>query len=536
VETNQYDFIIVGAGSAGCVLAERLSKDGRYRILVLEAGGSDHKFWIKLPLGYGKTFYDDRVNWKFETEPDPGCNGRKSYWPRGKVLGGSSSINALVYCRGLPHDFDDWQEAGAAGWGWNDVHPHFEQLERRVSANGEVTGEGPLSVTDVSNQMHHCTENFLDAATVLGFARTRDFNGDHPEGVGSYHLTTRNGIRCSAADAFLRPAIRRENATVLTNAEVHRVIFDGTRAVGVEYVKEGQLITARAKKEIILCAGAVKSPQILQLSGVGPGEILQSHGIDVVCENKHVGGNLQDHLAINYSYRATQPTLNNQLSPWWGKVWAGLKYTSIRRGPLSLSVNQCGGFVRSSPDLDQPDMQLYFNPISYNTSSKRKVELHPFPGFLISFQPARPTSRGRIDICSPNPDVPPKIEPNYLSSQKDCDDVVRGGRLIQSFVQTESLRSLIAAPLPPDPLSYDDDSLLDDFRERAGTVFHPVSTCRMGENITSSVVNPSLTVHGTSALRVVDASAFPCITSGNTNAPTIMLAHKAADIILSAYN
>lgn len=535
MDADQYDFIVVGAGSAGCVLADKLSKDGRFRVLVLEAGGSDQRFWIKLPLGYGRTFYDDRVNWKFETEPDPGCNGRTSYWPRGKVLGGSSSINALVYCRGLPHDFNDWQASGATGWGWDNVRAHYEKLEYKVPAGGKASGSGNICVTDVSDQMHHCTKNFLDAAAELGFSRTTDLNGDSPEGVGSYPLTTRNGMRCSAADAFLRPALRRSNVTVLTHADVHRVVFKDNRAVGVDYLKDGKPLSAYAKREVILSAGAVKSPQILQLSGIGPGHLLQSFGIDVVYENDNVGGNLQDHLAINYSYRATEPTLNNQLSPWWGKVWAGLRYIATRRGPLSLSVNQCGGFVRSSNDRKQPDMQLYFNPISYASSGDEKINLHSFPGFLISFQPARPTSRGRIDISSPDPTAAPKIVPNYLATQKDCDDVVRGGRLIQSFVQTQGLSALIATPISPDPLGLDDEGLLDDFRQRAGTVFHPVSTCAIGRDGQTGVVDASLRVYGVSGLRIVDASAFPCITSGNTNAPTLMLAHKAAQTILEDY-
>jgi len=532
---NEYDYIIVGAGSAGCVLADRLSRNGRNSVLILEAGGSDRRVWIKLPIGYGRIFYDERVNWKYETEPDPACDGRRGYWPRGKVIGGSSSINALVYCRGLPGDYADWKDAGAQGWGWDDVRPHFEQIERKISTDGSAKGDGPMWVTNVAERAHRIGHHFFSAARELGFTETDDFNGSQPEGVGYYQITTRNGIRCSAADAFLRPALKRRNVTLISGVMVQRVSFDGRHATGVVYRQNGQLVSVHARKEVISSAGSVNSPKLLQLSGVGPGKLLKQLGLDVIHDNENVGGNLQDHTAINYYYKATEPTLNDELRPWWGQLWAGMKYVFTRGGPLSLSVNQCGGFVRSRRDVERPDMQLYFTPISYTTApsgTRPLVTMDPFPGFQICFQPARPTSRGRVDIQSHDVDVVPKIDTNYLSTDKDLEDVVAGGRLIQSFVRTEALKKLIAEPNGCDLAALSDDQIVEDYRKRSGTVFHPVSTCMMGADERTSVVDPEMKVHGLSGLRVVDASTFPNVTSGNTNAPTLMLAHKAADAIL----
>ncbi|PPA04531.1 choline dehydrogenase, partial [Pseudomonas sp. MWU12-2312b] len=415
---GEFDYIIVGSGSAGSVLADRLSADGKARVLVLEAGGTDRRFWIKMPIGYGRTFFDERVNWKYETEPESAIDSRRSYWPRGRVIGGSSSINAMVYCRGLPVDFDAWAQKGNAGWGWADVLPYFQRSECRVDAQGRAGQGGPLYVSDVSVQLHPLRRHFFAAAEEAGLPYSADFNGNSPEGVGVYQINTYKGMRCSAADAFLRPALQRRNVQLVTHALAHRVVFSGRRATGVEYEHNGQICVAKARREVILSAGAVNSPQLLQLSGVGPGELLQRHGIPVVLDNEAVGGQLQDHLGINYYYKATEPTLNNLLYPLHGKLWAGLRYVLTRKGPLSVSVNQSGGFVRSLPSNTAPDMQLYFNPVTYSTAPEGKRPLmnpDPFAGFIISFQPCRPKSRGRIDICSADPHVGPQIRPNYLS-------------------------------------------------------------------------------------------------------------------------
>ncbi len=529
-----FAYIIVGAGSAGCVLAERLSAGVQDRVLVLEAGGSDDRLWIKTPIGYGYTFADPAVNWKYQTAASPGLNGRTMYWPRGRVVGGSSSINALVYCRGMPVDFDDWREMGNVGWGWDDVRPYFERSERRVDSDGRARGTGPLDVKDVSPFLHATRQHWFDAALELGLPLTADFNGPQPEGLGCYQVTIRRGRRWSAADAFLRPALQRGNVELRTHAWVSRIRIDRGRAVGVEYVQDGRRQSATAEREVILCGGAVNSPQLLQLSGIGPGALLQSFGIPVLRDNAAVGGNLQDHLAVSYSYRATQPTLNDELYSTASKLLAGLRYAFARRGPLALSVNQFGGFLRADPAGTRPDVQLYFNPVTYGAAdaNRKRIEVDPFPGFILCFQPTRPTSRGRIDIASPDFTQAPLIAPNYLATEADARDVIHGGLLIQAIARTRSMRSLIRTPIAPDVDSMSRADILADFRSRAATVYHPVSTCRMGPDPSTSVVDPQLRVHGIERLRVVDASVFPAVTSANTNAPTLMVAQKAADLIL----
>jgi len=533
-DVARFDYIIIGAGSAGCVLADRLSASGRDRVLVLEAGGADDGFWLKTPIGYGRTFADPAVNWKYETLPNPGLGGRTMYWPRGRVVGGSSSINALVYCRGMPADFDDWRDLGNAGWGWQDVRPYFEKSERRVDPGGRAHTDGPLDVKDVGPFLHATRRHWFGAAAELGLPVSDDFNGAAPEGVGCYQVTIRNGKRWSAADAFLRPALRRANVRLETRAWVRKIRVDGRSAVGVEYLKDGANVAAEADREVILCGGSVNSPQLLQLSGIGPGAKLAEFGIPVVLDNPAVGGNLQDHLAVSYSFRATEPTLNDELSSPIGKLIAGMRYLVMRSGPLSLSVNQFGGFLRADPHAARPDVQLYFNPITYGAgdANRKRIDVDPFSGFILCFQPTRPTSRGRIDIASADFRAAPAIAPNYLATDKDLADVVHGGRLIQRIARTKAMRSLIHAAIPPAVDAMDDEAISADFRARAATVYHPVGTCRMGPRPADSVVDPSLRVHGIGRLRVVDASVFPAVTSANTNAPTLMVAQRAADLIL----
>ena len=530
-----YDYIIIGAGSAGCVLAERLSAAGRYKVLVLEAGGRGRSPWISLPLGYGKTFFDPRVNWKYETEPEDALGGRSGYWPRGKVVGGSGAINALVYARGVPRDFDDWADAGATGWDWQAVRETYQKMETKVGTDGRREGNGPLHVQDVSDKVHPATRHFFAAARELGLPETGDINGADYEGAAVYQINTCGGRRMHSARAFLAPALKRPNVTLLTGAFVERILFEGRRAVSVQLSHRGARKTLHATREIILSAGAVTSPRILQLSGIGPASLLKSHGIEPLLDASQVGGNLQDHLGLNYYFRATEPTLNNVLRPLHGKLRAALSYAFGRGGPLSLSVNQCGGFFRSSAELKQPDQQLYFNPVTYTTTPNGKrtvVQPDPFPGFIIGFQPTRPTSRGRIDISSGDSAAPPLIRPNSLATEEDREQVKAGGILCQRLMRTTALKGLVERAVDPDLNLMEQDEILADFRERCGTVFHPVGTCRMGEDAATSVVCPRLKVHGLDGLRVVDASVFPNITSGNTNAPTMMLAFRAADLIL----
>jgi choline dehydrogenase len=531
---EEFDFIVVGAGSAGSVLAERLTENGRWTVLLLEAGGSDRRFWIKLPIGYGRLFYDETLNWAYQTEPCPSLNGRSLYWPRGKVIGGSSSINALVYYRGLPHDYDDWAAMGARGWSWDDVRPVFESHEARMQPDGKFAGPGPLHVSRIDADAHPLKEQYFQAIRELQLPVTDDMV-TKPEGGGLYQITTKNGFRCSAADAFLRPALKRGSVKVESDAMATRILFEGRRAAGIEYRRYGHLFKAKARNAVILSGGAVNSPQLLQLSGIGPGALLQRHGIAPVVDNAHVGGNLQDHLAVTYYYKSRVPTLNDELNSFWGQFKAALHYVLTRKGTLSLSVNQCGGFVKSSPAAPRVDMQLYFNPITYPSPKPgevRRIDPDPFSGFILSFQPCRPTSRGRIEIRDTSPDTPPKIEPNYLGTDQDIAEAIAGGRLLQRLEKTPAIQALIKETIPPVLAPLDDAALLADFRARCSTVFHPTSTCRMGASASDAVVDPRGRVFGVENLRVVDASIFPTVTSGNTNAATIMVARKAGAMIV----
>ncbi|MHB2264162.1 GMC family oxidoreductase [Aliihoeflea sp. PC F10.4] len=536
ITDQTYDFVIVGAGSAGCVLAERLSASGRYRVLVLEAGGSDRRFFVQMPLGYGKTFFDPRVNWNYRAEPDPGLAGNQDHWPRGKVLGGSSSINAMVWVRGNPADFDEWRDAGNPGWGYEDVLPVFKKIEDNEAGSDEWRGrEGPVHVTDLTRIVHPLTHAYLAAGQELGLPLNADFNGPSQEGVGIYQITTKDGRRMSAARAFLRPAMARQNVRVETNAFATRILFENQRAIGVEYMKNGGRYEARAGREVIVSGGAVNSPQLLQLSGIGPGGHLLSLGIDVRHDNAHVGRNLQDHQGINYSWKARQKTLNQFLRPWWGKLIAGSRYLAMRDGPLSMSMNQGGGFFRTDQALPRPNMQLYFQAFSTvlpRPGERPILSPDPWPGFSIGLSNCRTTSRGEIMIRSSDPTQHPKIVANAFSTEHDVSEMLAAVKFLRRFAKTRALRDLIVEEMLPGSAVESDEAIIEDFRRRSGTVYHPVSTCRMGPDANTSVVSPRLKVHGFDGLRVVDASVFPCVVAGNTNAAAIMTGWKGAEIIL----
>ena len=536
---TRFDYIIIGAGSAGCVLAKRLTESGKDRVLLLEAGGSDRSPLIQVPLGYGLTYADPKYNWMYMAEPDPAMNHRTIYWPRGKVLGGSSSINAMVYMRGQAGDFDDWRDAGNPGWGWADVLPYFKKSEDHCWGASEHHGAGgELHVSDFADQVHPLCERFLKAGDALGFKRTADFNGPTKEGFGLWQMTIRNGWRESTAKTFLRSAMKRPNLTVITHAMVRRVVIENHRATGVECLIDGVLQMFSADKEVILSAGAVNSPQLLQVSGVGDAAHLQSKGVPVLHHLPRVGQGLQDHLAVSYFFKSKVPTLNNTLGPWYGKLWAGMLYLWDRKGPLGMSVNQAGAFVRSRPELARPNLHLYFNPISYTASSApvgKRFQLQnpdPFAAFLISFNTCRPTSRGSVTIRSGNPLEKPRIETNFLSTEHDRADIVEGARLLRTIAATAPLADIVQSEHLPGAQVQSEEAILADFAKRAGSVYHASCTCAMGLDASNSVVDARLRVHGMHNLRVIDASVFPAVTSGNTNAPTIMVAEKGADMVL----
>jgi choline dehydrogenase len=534
--TEEFDYIIVGAGTAGCVLASRLTEDGKSTVLLLEAGGSDLSIWIQMPIGYGRTFFDKRINWMYDTAPVESLGGRQSYWPRGKVIGGSGSINAMVYVRGQPHDFDDWQALGNPGWGWDDVLPYFKKSEDFDGHSAYHGRGGPQHVTDITPFAHPVCHSFIEAAQALGYPASSDLNGGNPEGVGYYQINTRGGWRASTANAFLRPARKRKTLTLRTHAHATRILFQGRRATGIAYTRKGGRFEARARREVIVAGGAINSPQLLMLSGIGDAAHLKNVGIEPLVDAKAVGRNLQDHLAVSYFYKVRTPTLNDVLHPLMGKIRAGLRYMVDRGGPLSLSVNQSGGFVRSDATKQHPNLQLYFSPVSYTKtplSERKLLNPDPFSAFLLSHNPCRPTSRGHIELASADAAVHPVIHPNYLATQSDIDDVLAGNRLLRQLAGTPPLADIITEELFPGRDVAGDDALLADFRARADTVYHPTSSCMMGPDPATSVVDARLRVHGVAGLRVVDASVFPTITSGNTNAPTVMVAEKGADMILA---
>ncbi|HEY1385876.1 MAG TPA: GMC family oxidoreductase N-terminal domain-containing protein [Dongiaceae bacterium] len=532
----EYDYIIVGAGSAGCVLANRLTESGRHRVLLLEAGPSDRRFWVQVPIGYGKTYYDPRVNWMYQSEPIPGLNGRTNYFPRGKVLGGSSSINAMVYSRGQAGDFDDWAALGNPGWSWQDVLPCYKRMEDHALGAGPWHGAGgPLHVSTIDRVVHPLTNIYVKAGQEAGLAFNPDLNGETIEGVGIYQINTHRGLRMSAARAYLKPAHRRPNLRIETGALATRILFEGKRAVGVTYEHHGQH-EARAGREVILSGGSINSPQLLQLSGIGPVDVLRNCSIAVLHESPAVGRNLQDHLCFDHVYRSKVPSLNNAFYPWWGLLKVGLQYILTRTGPLSLSVNQGGGFFRARPDSQRPDIQLYFSPLTYEKATpgvRALTRTDPFPGFTLSASPCRPTSRGHVQIRSADPREAPAIQPNYLSTNHDVEELLAGARFLRRLAETPSLKAIIAEELKPGSSVQSDEEHIADIRARCYSVFHPVSTCRMGPDPNDSVVDHRLRVHGLSGLRVIDASIFPTVTSGNTNAPAIMVGEKGADCVLA---
>ena len=513
MKSRSYDFVIIGGGTAGCVLASRLSEDGRNNVLLLEAGPRDRYPWIHIPIGYAKTMFHPIYNWRFETEPEPNMNGRRVYWPRGRCLGGSSSINGLIHVRGQPKDYDDWEAAGNSGWGWNDIQQYFNRWK--------------ISTTNIK-EPHELIDAIIRAGNELGVPTTNDFNCGEQEGVGYYQLFTKNGLRSSSATSYLRAAEKRSNLEVRCLAQATKILFKNNRAVGVRYRQNNVDFEVRAGREVILAAGAIQSPQLLQLSGIGPGVLLQKFGIKTVIDLPGVGENLQDHLQLRLMFKCTKPiTTNDELKSVWRTCAIGLKWLLWRKGPLAIGINQGGLFTRVLQESKTPDVQFHFATLSAELAGANP---HPWPGFTMSVCQLRPASRGFVRIGSPDPFEAPKIQPNYLGADLDRRCAVAALRFARQLASTRALSPYIDEEYRPGNAFQSDKQLLDFSRQYGATIFHPSGTCKMGRD-TMAVVDDRLRVHGVTGLRVVDCSIMPNLVSGNTAGPVVMIAEKASDLI-----
>lgn len=537
---KEFDYVVVGAGSAGCVLANRLSENGKYSVCLLEAGPQDSSFWIHLPIGYGKTMWDPTYNWKFNTDPDPGMNGRQIYWPRGRGLGGSSSINGLIFIRGQKEDYDSWASQGNGSWGWDEVLPYFLKAEGNDRLTGPLHGQnGPLSASSIKVK-HPLVEAFIASANKLGVPTTDDFNGLNQEGVGYYQLTTKNGLRCSTAKAYLNPAKNRPNLHIEVNAQARKILFDGKKAVGIEYSNPNKpsapVKTVRAHREVLLCAGALQSPQLLEISGIGRRDVIEQYGIPMVHELTGVGENLQDHLQIRLIFESNQPiSTNDKLNSLFGRLEIGLQWLLRRSGPLATGINQGGLFTRVMPEINgTPDIQFHFGTLSADMAGGK---VHPFSGFTMSVCQLRPKSRGFVHIKSRDPFVPPAMQPYYLSDEIDQKTAIAAVKFARKIAKTDPIHELITAEHKPGLNVQTDSDILEFCRNNGATIFHPSGTCKMGDaGSASTVVDQRLRVLGVEGLRVIDASIMPTLVSGNTNFPVVMIAEKASAMILEDVN
>lgn len=529
-EQLTFDYIVVGSGSSGAVVASRLAENPKNTVLLLEAGGRDRNPWIHVPVGYYKTMYNPNTSWNYETEPEEGVGGRSIPWPRGKTLGGSSSINGLLYVRGQHADYDHWRQLGNAGWSWEGVLPYFQKAEDQERGADDFHGKGgPLSVSNIRLN-HELCEAFIAAGQQAGIKRNDDFNGADQEGVGYYQMTERNGLRCSTAVAYLRDAEKKPNFKLETKALVTRVLIENKKAVGIEYSQNGVLHQARCRGEVILSAGAIGSPQIMQLSGLADGKMLKSKGVDVQHELSGVGRNLQDHLQVRMVYKCTKPiTINDTVRNPFKKMMMGLEFLFNRSGILTIGAGQAGGFVKVMPDAATPDMQFHFMTMS---ADKPGEGLHKFSGFMSTVCQLRPESRGYLEIKSSDPAEKPALHPNYLSEDLDCRFFVEALKFGRKVSDQPAMKAYISEELEPGSAVQSDEELLAHTRKKATTVFHPVGTCKMGPDADAgAVVDERLRVRGIEGLRVADASIMPTLISGNTNAPCIMIGEKVSDFL-----
>ena len=526
----EFDFIVVGAGSAGCVLANRLSADGKHQVALIEAGGKDSSPWIHIPVGYFKTMGNPKTDWMYATEVDPGLNGRSINWPRGKVLGGSSSINGLLYVRGQAEDYDGWRQLGNEGWGWEQVAPLFRRSETWEGGGDDIRGDdGPLQVSN-SRLTREVVDKWIDAAVAAGYKKNSDYNSGDQEGVGYFQLTAKDGKRCSSAVAYLRPAMSRPNLTVLTNTAANKLVFNGSRVIGIEVSGPEGIKTIKANREVILSAGALASPQLLMVSGIGAADELKSHGIEIVNDLKGVGKNLQDHLQARPVFKVDVPTVNTEVGSLFKQAMMGVEYLVKRTGPMTMAASLGQGFLKTRPDLASPDIQFHVQPWSADKPSEGP---HKFSAFTASVLQLRPESAGHLELRSASMDDYPAIHPNYLATKTDCDTIVEGIKIARRIADLEPLKGIVSQEhAPGNGVGRDDDAaILNWARDTATTIYHPTGTCKMGSD-PMAVVDARLKVHGIEGLRVADASIMPIIVSGNTNAPTMMIGEKASDMIL----
>ena len=536
---KNFDIIIVGAGSSGCIAANRLAQNKKLKILILEAGPKNYHPMIKIPLGYGMTFYNKAINWNFYTTPQSSLNNRKLYCPRGKVVGGSSSINAMVYRRGFQSDFRDWNYENNSIWSWENILDAYKKIEKKITIKDRENILDKIAVNNVSSQHHSILKNYFLAANHLDIPIVDSFNSNNSEGVGHYDITTRNGYRWSAADGFLKDTLKKNNIRMITSATVKKIILKNNKVKGLKYIKNGKIFEITANVGVVLAAGSIKTPQILMLSGIGSSDHLKKFDIETKINNKNVGLNFQDHIGIDYLYRSKVTTLNKSLGTWNGRIKSIFQYLIYRNGPLSLSINQGGGFIKWKNKENHPNLQIYFNPLTYSinyTNKRPLLKTDKFDGFIIGFQSCRPHSRGQIKLNSNNIKDDPWINPGYLSDVRDLYDLECAYDFVKKLSQNKYMNKIIEHPIDIDPIKSSKEKMMEHFKQNAASVYHPCGTCKIGLEKNTSVVSNRLKVHETENLWIVDASVFPNITSGNINAPVMMTAYIGSNLISEDIN